>query len=42
METWVREGDLHLIVRDDLFLTPYEDIEYAERILGFLNRYVAP
>ncbi len=42
VETWVREGDLHFIVRDDLFLTPYEDAEYAERILGFLNRHVSP
>ena len=42
VETWVREGDLHFIVRDDLFLTPYEDTEYAERILGFLNRHFSP
>jgi uncharacterized protein len=42
VETWVREGDLHFIVKDDLFLTPHEDTEYAERILGFLNGHFAP
>jgi uncharacterized protein len=39
VETWVREGDLHFIVQGGLFLTPYEDTEYAERILGFLDRH---
>ncbi len=42
VETWVREGDSHFIVEGDLFLTPYEDAEYAERILGFLDRHFAP
>jgi uncharacterized protein len=42
VETWVREGDLHFIVKEGLFLTPHEDTEYAERILGFLNRHFAP
>lgn len=42
VETWVREGDLHLIVKEGLFLKPHEDTEYAERILGFLNRHFAP
>jgi uncharacterized protein len=37
VDIWVREGDLHLIVQDDLFLTPYADTEYAARILGFLD-----
>ena len=41
VETWVREGDSHLVVEENLFLTPYEDTEYAERILGFLNRHFA-
>ena len=39
VETWVREGDLHFIVADDLFLTPDADVEYADRILGFLERH---
>jgi len=39
VETWVREGDLHGIVQEDLFLTPQKDVEYAERILGFLHRH---
>ncbi len=39
VETWVREGDLHFIVADDLFLTPYADVEYADRIIGFLERH---
>jgi pimeloyl-ACP methyl ester carboxylesterase len=42
VETWVREGDLHFIVREGLFPTPHEDTEYAERILGFLNGHFAP
>lgn len=41
VETWVREGDSHLVVEENLFLTPYEDTEYAERILGFLNQHFA-
>ncbi len=41
VETWVREGDSHFIVEESLFLTPYEDTEYAERILGFLDRHFA-
>jgi uncharacterized protein len=42
VETWVREGDLHFIAQEGLFLTPQEDTEYAERILGFLDRHFAP
>lgn len=42
VETWVREGDLHFIVQEGLFLTPQEDTEYAARILGFLDRHFAP
>jgi uncharacterized protein len=39
VETWVREGDLHLIVREGNFLEPEQDTEYTERILGFLERH---
>jgi uncharacterized protein len=39
VETWVREGDLHLIVQDGMFLRPWEDADYAERVLGFLERH---
>ncbi len=37
VETWVREGDLHFIVQDGVFLQPLEDPEYAARVLGFLD-----
>ena len=39
VESWTRAGDLHFIVQPGSFLTPEEDIEYAERILDFLNRH---
>ncbi len=39
VETWVREGDMHVIVAEDHFLRPAEDLEYAGRILGFLDRH---
>ncbi len=42
VETWAREGDSHFIVQDELFFTPEQDTEYAERILGFLNRHFGP
>ncbi len=42
VETWVREGNLHFIVQEGLFLTPHEDTEYAARILGFLDRHFGP
>ena len=37
VESWTREGDLHFIVQEGLFLTPHEDAEYAARILRFLD-----
>ena len=39
IETWVRDGNSHLIVREGSFLTPREDADYAARILGFLDRH---
>ena len=39
VETWIRDGDLHFIVQDDYFENPVGDTEYANRILGFLNRH---
>jgi uncharacterized protein len=42
IETWVREGDLHFIVEPGLFLTPEEDTEYADQIMGFLDRHFGP
>jgi len=39
VETWVREGDLHFIVEDGVFLQPLEDPEYAARVLGFLEAH---
>ncbi len=38
VETWVREGDEHLIVADGAFLRPQDDAAYAARVLGFLDR----
>lgn len=37
VETWTRPGNAHMIARD--FLDPRNDEEYAERILGFLERH---
>jgi uncharacterized protein len=42
VETWVREGDLHFIVQEGLFLTPEQDTEYATQIIGFLGRHFGP
>jgi len=42
VETWVREGDLHLIVKEGGFLRPGEDEEYYKRIIGFLDRHFGP
>ncbi len=39
VETWVRDGDRHLMLQDGMFLTPAEDVEYAERVLAFLARH---
>jgi len=39
VETWVREGDMHVIVAEEHFLRPAEDVEYASHILGFLDRH---
>ena len=38
VETWVREGDMHFIVKRDSLLNPQNDQEYSERILGFLDQ----
>jgi uncharacterized protein len=39
VETWVRDGDLHFIVREGAFLRPLEDPEYSARMLGFLEAH---
>lgn len=39
VETWVREGDRHMILPPENFLDPAADAEYADRILGFLDRH---
>lgn len=39
VESWVREGDYHFIVRDEsAFLNPLTDEEYSAKILDFLNK----
>lgn len=40
VETWVREGDAHLIVAEGTFLQPQDDAAYAARVLSFLDRSV--
>ncbi len=40
VETWVREGDAHLIVAEGTFLQPQDDAAYAARVLSFLDRNV--
>ncbi|MFW6287798.1 MAG: alpha/beta hydrolase [bacterium] len=37
VETWTREGDLHFIIEDTKFLHPQRDVEYARRLIGFMN-----
>lgn len=39
VESWVRQGDLHFIVKPGSFLQPQEDTEYAGRILSFLDSH---
>lgn len=39
LESWVREGDLHLIVEGGKFLYPQKDTVYAETIKNFLNHH---
>lgn len=39
VETWYREGPEHLVCTD--FLHPENDLEYANRVLDFLNRNFA-
>ncbi len=38
VETWVRDGNAHLVV-DGSFLRPQEDDAYAGVVLGFLGRH---
>ncbi len=39
VETWSREGDLHFIIHKDHFMAPEGDIEYSQKILGFLDKH---
>jgi uncharacterized protein len=39
VETWVRDGDAHLVVADGSFLRPWEDEAYASTVMGFLGRH---
>jgi len=39
VETWVREGDMHFIVKEDAFLEPEMDPEYALKIMNFLEEH---
>ena len=39
VETWVREGDMHFIVKDEYYLEPEKDTEYAGKIIGFLEKH---
>lgn len=38
VQTWTREGDYHFIVnQEDAFEHPEQDVEYANKIIGFLD-----
>ncbi|MFA9556702.1 serine aminopeptidase domain-containing protein [Evansella sp. AB-rgal1] len=39
VETWIREGDFHFIIKTNDFTNPQQDKEYAEKIMDFLNRH---
>jgi hypothetical protein len=39
VETWVREGDMHFIVKEEAFLEPEMDPEYALKITSFLEEH---
>lgn len=39
VQTWTREGNLHLILEGDDFLHPQKDVEYSKRILEFMNTH---
>lgn len=41
VETWTKPGDFHAFLPDNQFLTPYENQEYQDRIIGFLDEKVA-
>lgn len=42
VETWLRDGDAHLVVADGQFMEPWEDEAYAAVVLGFLTRHFGP
>jgi uncharacterized protein len=37
VETWVREGDLHLFVLEGMFLEPEMDTEYTQRVIWYAS-----
>lgn len=37
VDKWSRDGDLHMIVKEDCFLRPQEDEDYRKKILEFLE-----
>ncbi|HWT27733.1 MAG TPA: alpha/beta fold hydrolase [Mobilitalea sp.] len=39
VETWVRDGDIHFIVKENAFFNPEDDKEYADTIIGFLEKH---
>lgn len=41
-ETYVIEGNRHRVCKDECFLDPAEDADYAEAILSFLDEYFGP
>ena len=39
VETFIREGDMHLIIEN--FANPEEDEEYTDKIIQFINKLIA-
>lgn len=40
METWIRDSDDHYVVKGDAIGNPFEDTEYCDKILTFLNKLI--
>ena len=41
VETFIREGDYHLILKNEDFIAPEKDQEYSERVIEFLEKHFA-
>lgn len=39
VETWIREGDMHFIVKEEDFFKPENDAAYEQKVIGFLEEH---